>query len=256
MADREPENESNNAETLSSEYVLNQLKDILAKIDFESLSDTEIYFATLIITTWILETFGRKGYNSSVWRIDPDRDNKIKGNNLPEKLKNLVMYYTRNRLGEELGFRGGNIVWLNTKQGETWVNTPIPRGDELKEIPSLQEKIEFLKANPDIIQNIEPIHKEVWPEIQIVYTPDHPCWWGIEITVSPFGITALPFGELGETKDPTDFVLNTTGQPAVLARVACELAYLEAKHTSYLPDSLPNNVIEKLRERLAGEETL
>lgn len=240
-------------ETISREKALEFLEKFIDFVDFEQMDDQERHFFTLHIVYWVAETFGYKDRVGNC-RIYPDRGNEIKGEILPETLRNLLMQAWK----DEIHFSGENLISLSTKHVGIETDPIIPRWEEVEGLPTYREQQAFVKANQDIIDGIIPSRVEVMPQVRMLFTPGAWNGWELEITANQLGITVLPSGDRGKTKAALDFVLATINKPALLAKITCQLAYLAAKYADgdirRATQTLPKDVEDKLFRRLKGEK--
>lgn len=240
---------------LSREQVLKSLDEFITSTDLEGLSDRLIHLFALHVTYWTAETFGTR-YNEGDPHIYPDFEGGIDGENLPQPLKNLLMRLWQN----EIRFGGENTIDLRTKHVGIETDPVIPRWDEIEQLPTFREQLDFIKANQDIIDGIEPPKIEVMPEVKMLFTPGQMDGWELEFTINPLGITVLPSGDTGKTEPALRFVLDTIHKPELLATISCQLASLAAKHADHnirrSTQTLPDNVRDTLTRRLSGEEEI
>lgn len=239
--------EENSPETIvDTKQVLQHLRDLIHRWDYEDL-DTELnnHFA-LHISHWILEKFGRPNIDGQWNVLTPSYEDGVPGEYVPEILKPLISSLYNNKISLE----NDNSIIMRSRP-EIIVTPPfIPRIDEVLEKETFDEQLEFIRSQPDIINNIGNTKKEILPQLSIAFQSGYSDW-GMELLVNENGIRIAPFGREGSTIQAGDLSHELQYKSAEKAKLACQLALICAELSTNRPAvEITFDELNNLEERI------
>lgn len=119
---------------------------------------------------------------------------------------------------------------VKRREEHTEIEPHIPGFDEMmKSGMTFDEIIETLRSDPDIVNKIVPGETIIDNAIIIILAQGYKSS-GLELIVKPDHISLCVYGNVGETRDLSEFLAHYHNNPSELSRISASLAVLAAKY--------------------------
>jgi hypothetical protein len=245
-------------DVITDEEVIYQVNNLVDSWDFQGREPAQNAHFTVNLSRWLLETYGVQA-RSGKWALLTDHEG-ISGTKLPDKLKHLVMFESDS--GDPI-YHSHNLLDVHSQDSFVEPEIIIPKWEVVSRQPTFQSQVEMVRRDPEIRDNIVSPAVQATSGVSINWLTHHHLGWGMEFRVDHYGIQAMPFGNAGKTKTPTEFVVENDHKQHVLYESAARLAILGVQYADWRVNppeertgTHPKEVMQHLNDRLAGREEI